>query len=106
MRSLSVGATGMYAQQMNVEVIANNIANMGTSGYKRQRAEFQDLIYQNLRQPGAQSSSTGTVLPTGLQMGSGVKMDSVSRMHTQGTMEITDNSLDLAINGNGYLFQN
>jgi flagellar basal-body rod protein FlgG len=102
MRSLSVGSTGMYAQQMNVEVIANNIANMGTSGYKRQRAEFQDLMYQNLRLPGAQSSSNGNILPSGLQIGSGVKLDSVSRQHTQGAMDITDNSLDLAINGNGY----
>jgi flagellar basal-body rod protein FlgG len=102
MRSLSVGATGMYAQQMNVEVIANNIANMGTSGYKRQRAEFQDLMYQNIRMPGAQSSATGSMLPTGLQLGAGVKVESVARMHTQGAMDVTDNSLDLAINGNGY----
>ncbi|HEY1095663.1 MAG TPA: flagellar basal-body rod protein FlgG [Alphaproteobacteria bacterium] len=102
MRSLSVGATGMYAQQMNVEVIANNIANMGTSGYKRQRAEFQDLMYQNIRMPGAQSASTGEIMPSGLQLGSGVKVDSVTRMHTQGTMEVTDNSLDVAVNGNGY----
>lgn len=102
MRSLSVGATGMYAQQMNVEVIANNIANMGTSGYKRQRAEFQDLMYQNIRLPGAQSASTGEIAPTGIQMGSGVKVDSVTRMHTQGTMEVTDNSLDVSVNGNGF----
>ena len=102
MRSLSVGATGMYAQQMNVEVIANNIANMGTSGYKRERAEFQDLMYQNIRQPGAQSSSVGTVLPSGLQMGSGVKLDAVTRLHSQGALDVTDNKLDLAINGNGF----
>lgn len=102
MRALSIGSSGMYAQQMNVEVIANNIANIGTSGYKRQRAEFQDLIYQNLRQPGAQSSDTGTLLPSGLQLGSGVKLDAVTRMHSQGPLDITDNKLDMAINGNGY----
>jgi flagellar basal-body rod protein FlgG len=102
MRSLSIGSTGMYAQQMNVEVIANNIANINTTGYKRQRAEFQDLLYQNLRQPGAQTSQTGTIAPSGMQMGSGVKLTAVTRMHTQGNLDITDNQLDLAINGNGY----
>lgn len=102
MRSLSIGSTGMYAQQMNVEVIANNIANISTSGYKQQRAEFQDLMYQNLRQAGAQSSQSGTVLPSGLQLGSGVKLDAITRMHTQGALDVTDNELDLAINGNGY----
>jgi flagellar basal-body rod protein FlgG len=102
MRAMSIGSTGMYAQQSNVEVIANNIANIGTTGYKRQRAEFQDLLYQSLRQPGAQSSQTGTILPTGMQLGSGVKMDAISRVHTQGTLDVTDNTLDLAINGDGY----
>ena len=102
MRSLSIGATGMAAQQMNVEVIANNISNMGTSGYKEQRAEFQDLMYQNIRMPGAQGSTAGDIMPVGLQLGSGVKVASVARIHTQGSMDITNNSLDLAINGNGY----
>lgn len=102
MRSLSIGATGMYAQQMNVEVISNNIANMSTTGYKRQRPEFQDLLYQNLRRPGASSSNTGTVLPSGLQLGSGVKLDSVARIHSQGAMDVTDNQLDIAINGDGF----
>ncbi len=102
MRSLAIGSTGMYAQQMNVEVIANNIANINTTGYKRQRAEFQDLMYQNLREPGAQSSQSGTNLPTGMQLGSGVKLDAITRMHTQGSLDITDNKLDMAINGSGY----
>lgn len=102
MRALSIGSTGMYAQQMNVEVIANNIANIGTSGYKRQRAEFQDLLYQNLQQAGAQSSQSGTLLPSGIQLGSGVKLDAITRTHTQGALDITDNHLDLAINGNGF----
>lgn len=102
MRSLSIGATGMYAQQMNVEVISNNIANMSTTGYKRQRPEFQDLLYQNIRRPGAISSTAGNVMPSGLQLGAGVKLDAISRIHTQGAMDITDNELDIAINGEGF----
>jgi len=102
MRALSIGATGMYAQQMNVEVISNNIANMSTTGYKRQRPEFQDLLYQNIQRPGASSSSTGTLMPTGLQLGSGVKLDAISRIHSQGSMDVTDNQLDVAINGDGF----
>lgn len=102
MRSLSIGATGMLAQQTNVEVISNNIANMTTSGYKMERAEFQDLLYQNIRRPGSQSSDAGTIVPTGIQLGSGVKTASVYRIHTQGTIVITGNELDLAINGDGY----
>ncbi len=102
MRALSIGATGMYAQQMNVETISNNIANMNTTGYKRQRPEFQDLLYQNLKRPGASSSDSNTVLPSGLQLGSGVRLDAVSRIHGQGAMDITDNQLDLAVNGDGF----
>lgn len=102
MRSLNIAATGMLAQQMNVDVISNNIANMTTSGFKQQRAEFQDLLYQNLRRPGAQSSDAGTIVPTGIQLGSGVRIAATYRIHTQGTIEITDNELDLAINGEGY----
>jgi flagellar basal-body rod protein FlgG len=102
MRSLSIGSTGMYAQQMNVEVISNNIANMSTTGYKRQRPEFQDLLYQNLRRPGATSSDTGTIMPSGLQLGAGVKLDNISRMHSQGALDVTDNQLDMAINGDGF----
>lgn len=102
MRSLSIGSTGMYAQQMNVETISNNIANMSTTGYKRQRPEFQDLLYQNLRRPGATSSDAGTIMPSGLQLGSGVKLDSISRIHSQGVLDITDNQLDVAVNGDGF----
>lgn len=102
MRSLSIGATGMYAQQMNVETISNNIANMNTTGYKRQRPEFQDLLYQNLKRPGASSSDNNTILPSGLQLGSGVRLDAISRIHSQGAMDVTDNQLDLAINGDGF----
>jgi flagellar hook-basal body protein len=73
MRTLHIAGTGMMAQQTNVEVISNNIANMSTTGYKRRRAEFQDLIYQNLRRVGSQSADTGSVLPSGAQVGLGVK---------------------------------
>lgn len=103
MRALRIAATGMAAQQLNVEVISNNIANMNTVGYKAQRAEFEDLLYENVQRPGAQSSDTGTVVPTGVQLGSGVKTGSVYRIMTQGAMTQTGNSLDVAINGRGYL---
>lgn len=102
MRSLSIGATGMYAQQMNVDVISNNIANMSTTGYKMQRPEFQDLLYQNIRRPGATSSSTGTIMPSGLQLGAGVKLDTITNIHSQGSMNVTDNQLDVAISGDGF----
>ena len=102
MRSLDIGATGMLAQQMNVDVISNNIANMTTTGYKRQRVDFKDLIYQNIDRPGAQSSDVGTILPSGLQLGLGVQISSVYRIHEQGAMQITENPLDLAINGDGF----
>jgi flagellar basal-body rod protein FlgG len=103
MRALSTAATGMAAQQLNVEVISNNIANMNTVGFKRQRAEFQDLIYQDLEKAGAQSSDAGTVVPTGIQVGSGVKTGSVYRITSQGSMTQTSNKLDVAIQGRGYL---
>ncbi len=102
MRALRIAATGMAAQQLNVETISNNIANMNTVGFKKQRAEFQDLLYQNLSRPGAQSSDAGTVVPTGIQLGSGVKTGSIYRITEQGTMTKTDNKFDLAINGRGY----
>lgn len=73
MQALRTAASGMAAQQLNVEVISNNIANMNTVGFKKQRAEFQDLLYQNVERMGAQSSSQGTVVPTGIQIGAGVK---------------------------------
>src|SRR5687767_10025880 len=102
MRSLSIGTTGMLAQQLNVEVISNNIANMTTTGFKRQRAEFQDLLYQNYRRVGSTSSDAGTVVPSGIQIGAGVKTAAVYRINEQGNLQITDNALDLAINGTGY----
>jgi flagellar basal-body rod protein FlgG len=102
MRALRTAASGMAAQQLNVEVISNNIANMNTIGYKRQRAEFQDLMYQNVERMGAQSSAQGTVVPTGIQVGLGVKTGSVYRITVQGTPTQTGNDYDVAINGQGY----
>jgi flagellar basal-body rod protein FlgG len=102
MRALRIAATGMAAQQLNVEVISNNIANMNTIGFKKQRAEFQDLLYQNVERMGVQSSTTGTVVPTGVQLGSGVKAGSVYRITEQGTLTQTGNKLDLAIDGKGF----
>lgn len=102
MRSLDIAATGMLAQQLNVDVISNNIANMTTTGYKRQRAEFQDLLYQNLRRVGSASSEAGTIVPSGIQVGVGVKPAAIYRMTGQGALSITDNPLDIAINGQGY----
>jgi len=102
MRSLDIGATGMLAQQLNVEVISNNLANMNTTGYKRQRAEFQDLLYQDLRRVGSSSSDTGTVVPTGIQLGLGVEPAAIYRITTQGNIQITENPLDLALEGKGY----
>ncbi|MGZ8363893.1 MAG: flagellar basal-body rod protein FlgG [Caulobacteraceae bacterium] len=103
MRALSTAATGMAAQQLNVEVISNNIANMNTVGFKRQRAEFQDLLYQDMERAGSQTSGSGTVVPTGIQIGAGVKAGSVYRITEQGAMTQTGNKLDLAIRGRGYL---
>lgn len=102
MRSLSTAATGMLAQQLNVEVISNNIANMNTTAYKRQRAEFQDLLYDNLTRAGSQSSETGTIVPTGVQVGIGVKTSAVYRIGDQGNLLGTGNPYDLAIQGKGY----
>ena len=102
MRALSIGATGMEAQQLNVEVISNNIANLSTTGFKRSRAEFEDLLYQNLRSVGSQSSDTGTILPSGLQVGLGVMPAATYRINQQGNLSVTNNPLDLAINGLGY----
>ncbi|MCR9220697.1 MAG: flagellar basal-body rod protein FlgG [Alphaproteobacteria bacterium] len=102
MRSLSIGATGMLAQQLNVEVISNNIANMNTTAYQRRRAEFQDLLYQNQRRVGAESSAANTIVPAGVQVGLGVKSAAVYRITEQGNLTLTENPLDLAINGEGY----
>lgn len=103
MQALRTAATGMLAQQLNVEVISNNIANMNTVGFKRQRAEFQDLMYQTLERQGVQSSEAGNVVPTGVQIGHGVKAGSVYRITEQGSMTRTDNRFDVAINGRGFL---
>ncbi len=102
MRALSIAATGMLAQQLNVEVISNNLANMNTSGFKRQRAEFQDLLYQNIERVGATSSDAGTVVPTGVQIGVGVKAGTVYRVTGQGDLTPTENMFDIAIQGKGY----
>lgn len=102
MRSLSIGATGMLAQQTNVEVISNNIANMNTTAYARRRAEFNDLLYQNIRRPGSQSSDSGTIVPAGIQLGLGVKTAAVYRITEQGSLSSTDNTLDIAVQGKGY----
>jgi len=102
MRSLDIAGTGMQAQQTNVDVISNNIANMTTTGFKRRRAEFQDLIYQDLRRVGSNSSDSGSIVPSGAQVGLGVKTAAVYRICEQGNLQQTSNSLDLAVQGNGY----
>jgi flagellar basal-body rod protein FlgG len=101
MRSLYVAATGLEGEQTKMDVIANNLANVNTTGFKQSRAVFQDLLYQNLRQPGAQSSQT-TQYPSGLQLGTGVRVMSTERLMTQGNLTQTGNSLDVAINGQGF----
>jgi flagellar basal-body rod protein FlgG len=102
MRALSIAATGMLAQQLNVEVISNNIANMNTTGFKRQRAEFQDLLYQTLQRVGAETSEQNTRAPSGIQIGVGVRAGGVYRITTQGNLTQTGNRYDLAIDGRGY----
>jgi flagellar basal-body rod protein FlgG len=103
MQALRTAASGMAAQQLNVEVISNNIANMNTVGFKKQRAEFQDLLYTTMERAGAQSSDQGTVVPTGIQIGAGVKAGSVYRITEQGSPTATGNKYDVAISGRGYL---
>jgi flagellar basal-body rod protein FlgG len=102
MRSLDIAGTGMQAQQTNVEVISNNIANMTTTGFKRRRGEFQDLIYQNLRRVGSDSSDSGSIVPAGAQVGLGVKTAAIYRINEQGNLQQTSNTLDMAIQGAGY----
>ena len=102
MRSLDIAATGMLAQQRNVEVVANNLANMNTTAYMRRRTEFHDLIYQDLRRVGSTSSDSGTIVPSGVQLGLGVKLAAVYRIHEQGNLEATDNTFDLAVQGKGF----
>jgi len=102
MNALQIAASGMQAQEVNVEVLSNNIANMRTTGFKRQRAEFSDLLYQNLRRMGTDSSDSGTVVPTGSQVGSGVRLTATARIMAQGSVLSTSKPLDLAIMGDGY----
>lgn len=102
MRSLNIAATGMQAQQLNVDVISHNLSNMTTTGYKRQRAEFQDLLYQNERRVGSNSTDLDTVVPTGIQVGLGVKPAAIYRNHDQGNVQLTENALDLSIQGRGF----
>lgn len=100
-RSLWISKTGLEAQQLHMDVISNNMANVGTTGFKKSRAIFQDLLYQVERQPGAQSTQQ-TQLPSGLQIGTGVNPVATERMHLQGNLEKTGNPLDVAINGKGF----
>src|SRR5690606_6412156 len=100
-RSLHIAATGMSAQQTQLEGISNNIANANTNGYKKQRVDFQDLLYQTVRAAGAQTSAT-TTSPTGLQLGSGVRVAGTARVFSQGNTLITNNPLDIAIEGDGF----
>jgi len=100
-RALFTAATGMQAQQLNVDVIANNLANVNTTGFKRSRADFQDLLYQTLRQPGA-SSSNQTEIPTGIQLGLGTRTAAVHKLFVQGDFQHTQNQLDVAIDGDGF----
>lgn len=100
-RSLWIAKTGLDAQQTQMDVISNNLANINTTGFKRSRAVFEDLLYQNLRQPGAQSSQQ-TQIPSGLQVGTGVRPVAAERIHTQGNLQQTGNRLDLAIQGSGF----
>jgi flagellar basal-body rod protein FlgG len=102
MKALHIAATGMKAQELNVEVISNNVANMRTTGFKKQRADFQDLLYQNLRRMGTETSDNGTIVPTGIQIGSGVKLASTTRIMSQGSLEQTGKALDVAIRGEGF----
>lgn len=100
-RSLWVSSTGLQAQQTNMDVISNNLANVSTNGFKRSRAVFEDLLYQTLRQAGAQSSQQ-TKIPSGLQLGTGVQPIATERIYLQGNLQQTGNALDLAINGKGH----
>jgi flagellar basal-body rod protein FlgG len=100
--SLYTGASGMLAQELAVNVISNNIANLRTTGYKRARAEFQDMLYEHLRRVGTQTSDQGNIVPVGLDVGSGVKTVGTPRLMTQGTLIATGNTLDVAIRGEGF----
>ena len=101
MRALHTAATGMMAQELNVQVISNNIANMRTTGYKRQRAEFQDLLYEHVNRVGTQTSANGNILPSGIELGSGVKTAGTPRIMSQGSLIPTSKTYDVAIRGEG-----
>jgi flagellar basal-body rod protein FlgG len=103
MRAMNIASTGMLAQQTNVEVISNNIANLNTTGFKRNRAEFADLLYQNVARVGSQTSNANTRLATGVQIGLGVRTAGVYRIHEQGNLTQTSNRYDVAIDGRGFL---
>lgn len=100
-RSMFISATGMEAQRLNIDVISNNLANVNTNGFKKSRADFQELLYQTIKSPGAPSAD-GTELPTGIQVGMGVKPAAVQRMFKQGDFVSTDNPLDMVIEGDGF----
>jgi len=106
MRALNIAATGMLAQQTNVDVTSNNIANMTTTGYKKARGHFQDLIYQSHVRAGSPTSQQGTMKPVGVEVGLGVKAAGVVRVFTQGTLNQTDNDLHMAVDGQGYFIVN
>lgn len=101
-RSLYIAKTGLDAQQTQLDVISNNLANVSTTGFKRSRATFEDMLYQTVREPGAQTTQQNA-MPTGLQIGTGVRSVATSRIHSQGNLTQTNNSLDIAINGQGFL---
>jgi flagellar basal-body rod protein FlgG len=101
-RSLWTGTTGMHAQQLNIDVIANNLANVSTTGFKKSKADFQDLLYQTMKVPGSQTSSD-TESPTGILVGLGVKPAAITKVFTQGDLILTENELDIAIEGDGFL---
>ena len=102
MKSLQIAATGMAAQQMRVDVISNNIANMSTAAYRPRVAEFSDLVYQQYLTPGTTTSQVGTLVPAGIQIGTGVRPSTVSMEITQGSLDQTNGELDLAIDGSGF----
>lgn len=102
MKALHIAATGMMAQELNVEVISHNVANMRTAGFKRQRVDFQDLLYQNMRRVGSVTSDAGTMVPAGIQVGMGVKTAATPRIMSQGPVNLTEKELDVAIRGEGF----
>ena len=102
MRALQTAATGMAAQELNVQVISNNIANLRTTGYKRQQAHFQDLLYETFRRAGSSTSDQNTQAPAGVELGSGVKTASTARVMVQGNLTATEKEYDVAVRGDGF----